>query len=93
MWICDRCGRVMDELESWREERGECFGFPAYETMWGCQCGSTDVFYLEDEIMEDDDPENKILENKILMDEIAENLIFNGKISARGRRIRRFVLG
>lgn len=39
---CCECGEVFDEdeVQTWDEYRGECFGFPAYETLAGCpQCG------------------------------------------------------
>ena len=48
MWICENCGKIMDEPDTWDEDRGECFGFPAYETMWGCNCASPDVHWLGD---------------------------------------------
>ncbi len=55
---CLKCNQIFDEseieTESWREYRGECFGFPSYETMYEerCpHCGSTDFeeYFEEDE--------------------------------------------
>ena len=40
MYECMGCGRLFDEPREYREYRGECFGFPAYEAMTGCPfCG------------------------------------------------------
>lgn len=33
---CCECGREFDEPKHWKEDRGEYFGYPAYEDMWGC---------------------------------------------------------
>lgn len=49
MWECLNCGHTFEELEEWEEDRGECFGFPARETMYGCMCGSTDVVEIDTE--------------------------------------------
>jgi len=54
MWICENCGKIMDELDSWEEDRGESFGFPAYEKMWGCDCDCPDVHWLGDGKESDD---------------------------------------
>lgn len=35
-FICLECGRVFEEPIEWKEDRGECFGFPAYENLSGC---------------------------------------------------------
>lgn len=43
MFVCLECGCVFceDEARTWKEDRGECFGFPSYETYSGCpNCGS-----------------------------------------------------
>ena len=57
LYKCRKCGAVFEETEiishAWREYRGECHGFPAYETM--CEdhcprCYDTDLQeYWEDE--------------------------------------------
>lgn len=42
MYHCDKCGwhGENDELEHYREYRGECHGYPAWETMSCCpDCG------------------------------------------------------
>lgn len=38
MLVCLECHRTFDEdeIKCWQEDRGECFGFPAYETVSGC---------------------------------------------------------
>ena len=36
MYKCTECGAIFEYPASWEESRGECFGFPAYETMYGC---------------------------------------------------------
>lgn len=52
MWRCDDCGCEFEELASWEESRGEFWGTPCSETMYGCpHCYSTSV----DEIREDDE--------------------------------------
>lgn len=36
MYECLNCGHIFDEPGWYREYRGECFGFPAWEPMAGC---------------------------------------------------------
>ena len=38
MLVCLECGNVFseDEIEYWKEDRGEHFGTPRYETFSGC---------------------------------------------------------
>ena len=38
MLKCLECGKVFedDEIAHWQESRGEFWGEPAYETVWGC---------------------------------------------------------
>ena len=40
MYICRECGNIFDENEIaiWKEERGEYWGAPCYETVSGCPC-------------------------------------------------------
>ena len=40
MFVCVECGHLFDEddIASWREYRGECFGYDAYEEMCGSPC-------------------------------------------------------
>lgn len=54
MYKCQTCGRIFAELIEWEEFRGECFGFPSYEKMSGCCCGSMDVIELNEDF---DEPE------------------------------------
>ena len=50
MYECMGCGRLFDEPGEYREYRGECFGFPAYEAMAGCPfCGGGYMVYEADE--------------------------------------------
>lgn len=61
MWRCLWCGKEFEELAHWKEDRGECFGYPAYEDMCGCPyCYSGDVEEFdewEDEDEEEDESE------------------------------------
>ena len=44
MFVCIECGCIFgeDEVRTWKEDRGECFGFPSYEKYSGCpNCGSS----------------------------------------------------
>lgn len=51
MFVCVECGLEFDEPIEWKEYRGECFGFPAYEPMCGCpRCKGN---FEEQEEMED----------------------------------------
>lgn len=44
MFVCCDCGRVFSEPECSSEDRGEYFGFPAYEDVSGCpSCGGSYV--------------------------------------------------
>ena len=36
MYRCKDCGAIFDEPAYIKEDRGECFGFPAYEEMAVC---------------------------------------------------------
>lgn len=41
MYKCEDCGSEFEEPKAERESRGEFWGFPAYETVYGCpRCGS-----------------------------------------------------
>lgn len=40
MFKCTECGRVFEEPAEWEESRGEYWGVPCTETMYGCPyCG------------------------------------------------------
>lgn len=54
-YICLDCGREFDTPASWQEDRGECFGFPSYETMYGCPYCHGDYEEIEEENEEDED--------------------------------------
>lgn len=42
MYVCLDCYSTFEEPARWKESRGECFGFPAYEEMCGCPyCGGS----------------------------------------------------
>ena len=53
MWKCHDCGYIFDEPDKEKEYRGECWGTPAYETMYYCpRCGSeafTEYSWSDDE--------------------------------------------
>lgn len=64
MYKCLDCGAVFEEPKFWKEDRGECFGFPSYETMSGCpecegdykeagRCKRCDEWCFEDELNDD----------------------------------------
>ncbi len=36
MYICDECGNEFDQPVKFKEPRGEHFGTPAFEEMYGC---------------------------------------------------------
>jgi hypothetical protein len=38
MFVCLECGNLFHTLAQWEESRGECFGFPAYESYVGSPC-------------------------------------------------------
>ena len=38
MFICCECGKMFEDIAIWREYRGECFGDPSYEELWGSPC-------------------------------------------------------
>jgi formylmethanofuran dehydrogenase subunit E len=38
MYVCKSCGNLFSEVKRWKEDRGECFGFPAYEEFVGSPC-------------------------------------------------------
>ena len=58
MYRCRKCGSVFEEteieVESWREYRGECFGYPAYETVSEDHCPRCNSRNI-DEYWEDED--------------------------------------
>lgn len=35
-FVCLECGNIFSEPTRWKEDRGECFGFPSYEEISGC---------------------------------------------------------
>ena len=60
---CCECGKVFDEdeVQTYNEYRGECFGFPSYETFAGCprcgeafeeahECKGCGKYFLSDEL-------------------------------------------
>lgn len=56
---CENCGYCFpeEELDSYEEPMGECFGFPAYERVYVCPCcHSLDLVDVdeEEELSEDD---------------------------------------
>ena len=62
MWRCLWCGKEFDEPKHWKEDRGPCFGYPAYEDMWGCPYCYGDYMSEEDykrEILGEDDEEDE----------------------------------
>lgn len=38
MFVCLECRKVFTSPIRWKEDRGECFGFPSYEEYWGSPC-------------------------------------------------------
>ena len=38
MYVCIECGQTFSEPIRWEEDRGEYFGFPAYEGVSGSPC-------------------------------------------------------
>lgn len=63
MYKCLECYRVFDEPNEWEEYRGECFGFPSYETMSGCpHCGGDYEEMFECEICGDNYLEDDLIE-------------------------------
>lgn len=62
MYKCCECEREFDEPEKYSEPRGEYWGVPCWEDIWGCPyCGSYDyeeVRYDEDEEEEEDEYED-----------------------------------
>lgn len=55
-YICNDCGIKFDEPAQWQESRGEHFGFPAYETTYGCPIchGSFDLIENDYEEIEEE---------------------------------------
>lgn len=49
MYNCDCCGRYFDEPVLYRENCGECFGFPSYEQILGCPFCGGDYEEIEDD--------------------------------------------
>ena len=57
MLKCNSCGNIfdVDELATWTEDRGECHGRRAYETLDGCPyCFSGDYEQYHDDEDGDD---------------------------------------
>lgn len=38
MFVCLDCGCTFEKPIRWKEDRGECFGFPSYEEISGSPC-------------------------------------------------------
>lgn len=38
LFVCKECGGIFSEPIYWKEDRGECFGFPTYENCCGSPC-------------------------------------------------------
>lgn len=38
MYVCCECGATFENLVVFREDRGECFGFPSYEEVYVSPC-------------------------------------------------------
>ena len=36
LFVCIECGEIFSEPARWKEDRGECFGFPSCEEFIGC---------------------------------------------------------
>lgn len=47
MYKCDCCGNLFVHPDSYQEYRGECFGFPSYETLYCSPCCSEDFKEVE----------------------------------------------
>ena len=59
MWKCNECGCIFETPKVWKEDRGECWGTRAYETMYGCPvCESSDYDEYTGENEEDEEGEN-----------------------------------
>lgn len=58
MLKCNDCGARFEYPKAVKEYRGECFGFPAYETVGYCpECGGWDFWPEEDENEEEEEDE------------------------------------
>jgi len=58
MFKCNDCGLIFEEPKRWQEDRGEFWGQPAYETMYGCpHCYSGDYEEYNDEDEYEDEEE------------------------------------
>ena len=58
---CGDCGKVFDECEiiTWREDRGEFWGMPFYETLSGCPfCHGLDCENVEEQKGESENDKN-----------------------------------
>ena len=58
---CGDCGKVFDEGEiiTWREDRGEFWGMPCYETLSGCPfCHGLDCENVEEQKGESENDKN-----------------------------------
>ena len=42
MYICKQCRTLFEEPIKWKENRGECFGFPTHEEFIGSPCCLSD---------------------------------------------------
>lgn len=50
MFKCEYCGEIFEEPVSAKEDRGEFWGAPCYETIYICPaCGSDDFYELSKE--------------------------------------------
>ena len=38
MFVCKECGTIFSDPVKWREDMGECFGFPTYKEYKGSPC-------------------------------------------------------
>lgn len=55
MFKCNDCGREFEHPARWEEYRGEFWGQPAYEIMYGCPfCESGDYYEINDDENDDD---------------------------------------
>lgn len=56
---CAKCGAIFQETDivvnSYREYRGECFGFPTYETVSEDHCPNCNYNYFEEYFEEDEE--------------------------------------
>lgn len=56
MYKCLDCGEIFEEPTSWYEDRGEFWGAPCSEKIWGCPlCHGSYEEYYESEEEDDND--------------------------------------